>query len=261
MASEGALSIVRLMRAGERESNDDPESGLRKEGKGEGLIREVTDELPKESGFSRLSFNKVLIAAPSRIADETANALIRHSNVGVTHAPFVTTPAIHFQDHTSQQWSAVVANFAQIVNARNKGKKSDEINLAGTLADLEKAAKLCQERGIIEEEFLTKEAERILAYITGEVKGLPPESALLCIMHSPLPETVMLRLWHKAGERFQREKPLDKIPALDHIEIYDLGFVNGLFTRSIGQHFVKMLEKQKKERMELMNSLRPEIRR
>lgn len=206
-----------MMRAGERNTNgrlrsDGPnETGSSRLIKGEPYIA----KLLKTEGL-KLTYDLTLVA-PSPVCWDTLRALIKHSNLVSMGCPIREAEQLHTGERL-KEWGAVVANFPP------GGIK--------TLQDLKHAGTRAAESAYISANFLQREGERILDFVTREVSELPVESSVLCIMNSPIIETVLLELWRNSAGALQEAKPLDSIPVLDNLDCIAFGMRKGRVTET-----------------------------
>lgn len=233
--SESTISSVILMRTGERASKE-PDAGLLDDeskllpavSKGINYVQEVT-----RLSFSIIPFDQVLFA-PSRVGQETFRAMIRCSELVAAGTDMRVEPKIHFCDLKS--WAAIVGKFSIMGEPK-------------TLADLKEIQAICWKEGILaQEDFLEREGERIFGFIVEEIaKSSPKTQAVLCIMHSPLPEAVVLSLWRKSSAELCAAKPLGSIKMLDYADGFGLGLQDGKVRRVLEERFEDKVRKKRED--------------
>lgn len=214
MPEEKRKTVVYLLRAGEKEDNNDFDSGLSEEGR-----RYITDLARFE--FSKLQF-EVIYHSPSNIARETVKTFI-----GGAHE-FVFSPRLRIEEREEifadrEKWAKVIADFPGIIQ---------------TLADLKKAGETAVARGLSEAGFIYKEGERIFQFIFEAEKKLRNEDVLLCVTHSPLPEA--MALWFletRLALSLKSWISLDGFLMLDYLDGYALIFSGGELETVVGRRF------------------------
>lgn len=216
--SEKVKTSVALMRIGERDLEDQritPKSRL--------YIKEVAE------GVSQAPFNHALYA-PTLIARDTLETLIAGLPNLVCKAggAIIREEAgIHFED--IEQWKKLIEE------ARGEFRY---------LQDIKEAEDRCVKKCAIDPLFLSREGQRLFNFISERVKSLTANDLLLCVMHPPLPETLVLWAMETRGHpMFRAAKPLKDIPVLDPGDNYHLFFSDGLLTDIlIHRYRTKILE-------------------
>lgn len=214
MPAEKRKTAVYILKVGEKEDNDDPDSGL-----SEGGRKYIADLARFE--FSRLPFEAIYYS-PSNIARETVKTLIRGAH------EFVFTPSFHLEERKDifadrEKWTKIIAGFSGAIK---------------TLADLKKAEEIAVASGFSEAGFIYKEGERIFQFIVGIEKDLRDDGALLCITHSPLLEAMILWFLEiKMNPAARKWKGLDTFGMPDYLDGYALLFNRGELETVVGRKF------------------------
>jgi len=87
---------------------------------------------------------------------------------------------------------------------------------------------LLKEGTALKEGFMATEGERIFSFISQKEQELKDQDVMFCIMHSPLPEAVVLWLWkHKTNSIVAKTKTLADIRMLDYLDAFILFFREG----------------------------------
>lgn len=214
MSEEKRKTAVYILRVGEKEDNNDPDSGLSEEG------RKYIADLARFE-FSKLPF-EAIYHSPSNVARETVKTFIGGAQ------EFVFTPGFRVEEREEifadrEKWNKVIAGFSGVIK---------------TLADLQKAQEIAVERGFSEVGFIYKEGERIFQFIVGVEKDLRDDGVLLCITHSPLPEAMILWfLETKMSPEVRRWRGLNAFEMLDYLDGYALLFNRGQLETVVGRKF------------------------
>lgn len=157
--------------------------------------------------------HELIFVAPSPICRDTLVAIIKHSGLAATYASIREESKIHTGER-QKEWEALVSGFTSVGEIK-------------TLADLKQAGAMAQENHGFAEDFLQSEGTRIVEFVVGEVAKLPAGSTVLCIMNSPVVETVWLELWRNSPPMFREARPLDSIPMLDNLDSIAFGVREG----------------------------------
>lgn len=232
MPEEKRNTLVYLMRAGDKDSNS-PHAGLSEEGR-----KSVADLARFE--FPRFNFDRVFIA-PSNLARQTLEVLIKSAPdlVLISGDAIIQERPEIYSDHT-KEWYAVLS-----------AKKLEHME---NLADFEaaEAAALSNGKAELQEGFILQEGERVFSFISQEEKKLRDQDVMFCIMHSPLPESVVLWLWKsKVTSIVARAKPLAEIRTLRCLDAYILFFCQSQIDRvTYVKNGEKIAEHLRKERLD-----------
>jgi len=191
-----------LLRHGQRDKDGKlmrNDQGLER---GAHYIRDIVDTYSSDRPAERMLF------APTPICRETTEVFIHEeTNVIVSDSIIAEDPSIHSQDSA---WDAVIAHLGIAQQ---------------TLADLKKAEEVAVKAGKVPPHFLHNEGLRMFSAITKVVAEVEDGSMVVCVMHSPLIEAVVLYVWGSIAQpSFQTLRPLKEIEFLEHLDHYMLLF-------------------------------------
>lgn len=211
MPEEKRRTAVYLMRVGERQEGQI--SGLSERGK-QYVVNFARLEFP------RFGFDQI-ICTPTPLARETLSVFLRSA------PEFVLTTSLPIDEKEEiysnrPEWMAVIRPERPLEDIR-------------TLADLKAAEEEAVKKGALcEKGFVLSEGERVFRFIAEIEKNLKDEMVMLCLMHSPLPEAVILWLLkNKTNPAVGKIRTPDTLSTLNYLDAYVIIFHEGEVHRVI----------------------------